>query len=69
MKVYPPMKLNVHVDDITAFTEGRNRELAGIAEKVLKSMRREVEEKVLELSIMAGGKEAKSKVIASSRYL
>ena len=31
MKLYPLMKLKVFVDDITAFMEGRNEELAGIA--------------------------------------
>ena len=43
MKVCPPTKLMVLVDDITAFTEGRHKELLGIAEQVLKAMRREVE--------------------------
>ena len=37
-----------------------------MAEKVLKRLKREVEEK---LSITEGGKEGKSKVITSSRYL
>ena len=45
------------VNDITAFMEGQNKELPGIAESVLMSMRREVEEKGLELSIMEGKKE------------
>ena len=36
MKVYPPMKLQVFVDDITACLEGRNKELPKIAEKVVK---------------------------------
>ena len=44
MKVYPPSKLKVFVDDITAFMEGRNKELAGVAEKVLKSIKRWVDE-------------------------
>ena len=56
MKVYPLLKLKVFVDDITAFTEGRKKELAGIVEKVLKSIRREVEEKGFKLSITEGGK-------------
>ena len=37
----------------------RNKELAGIAEKVVKSIRREVEQKGLKLSITAGGKQGK----------
>ena len=42
-KVYPPLKLRGFVDDVKAFMEGRNKELPGIAEKVLKAMRMEVE--------------------------
>ena len=36
------------MEDITAFVEGRNKELAGFAEKVLKPIGREVEEKGFE---------------------
>ena len=50
------------MDDVTAFMEGRNQLLAGIAEKVLSAVRREVEEKGLKLE---GRKEGKSQVIAS----
>ena len=59
MKVCPPLRLRVFVDDITAFIEGRNKELAGRAEKVQKSIRRDVEEKHLKLSITEGEKEGK----------
>ena len=69
MKVCPPMKLKVFVDDIKAFLEGRDKELPGIGEKVLRAMRMEVEEKGLELSITEGGEEGQSKVIASCSYL
>ena len=65
-KVYPPLKLKVFVDDITAPMEGRSKELAGIAEKVPK---REVEEKGLKLSLTEGGKDGKSNAIASCSYL
>ena len=58
MKV-SPLKLKVFVDDITACMEACNKELAGIAEKVLMSTRREVEEKGLKLSTMEGAKEGK----------
>ena len=64
MKVYPPLTLKVQLDDVTALVEGRNKELPGIAEKVLKSTRRKVAEKGLKLSITEGGKEGKTKVIA-----
>ena len=57
------------MDDITAIMEGRKKELAGTAETVLTSKRREVEVKGVELSITEGGKEKKSKVIASCTYL
>ena len=42
--------------DITACMEGRNKELPGIAEEVLKSTKREVEEKGLRQSITEGEK-------------
>ena len=51
MKVYPALKLKVFMD---AFMEERNKE----------SIRREVEEKGLKLSITEGGRERQSKVIA-----
>ena len=65
MKVYP---LYFFGDDITAFLEGRTKELAGIAEKVLKSIKTE-EEKGLKLSITEGGKEGKSEATASCSCL
>ena len=64
-EVYPSLKLKVFVDDVAAFMEGRNWELPGIAGKVVRSISREVEEKDFRLSITEGGKEGKSKVIAS----
>ena len=69
MKVCPPLKLKVFVDDITAFMEGQYKELPGVAEKVLKTIRREVEEKGFKLSITERGKEGKHKVIASCSFL
>ena len=42
MKVYPILKLKVFVDDATAFMDGRNKELAGIAERIMKSRRTEM---------------------------
>ena len=42
MKVCPSLKLNVFVDDTTAFMAGRNMELAGITEKDVRVTRREV---------------------------
>ena len=65
MKVCPPLKLKVVVDDITAFMEGRNKELRGIAGKVLEFLKREVEEKGVKLSITEGWKEG----IGSCSYL
>ena len=41
MKVYPPLNLRVFVDDITAFMQGQHKDLPSLAEKVLKSIRRE----------------------------
>ena len=51
MRVYPPMKLKVFVDGITAVMEGLNEELAGFAEKSPTG-----DEKDLQLPITAGGK-------------
>ena len=42
MKVYPLLRLKVSVDDATAFMDGRSKELAGIAERVLKTRRTEM---------------------------
>ena len=67
--IHPPLKLRVFVDDITAFMNGRNKELMEMAEKVLKNVKRELEEKGLKLSITEGGKEGKSKAMTSCRYL
>ena len=67
-QIYPPLKLKVFVDDITAFCEweeqgvgGDGRESSGKVE--------EVQEKGYKLSITEGGKEGKSKVIITCRYL
>ena len=57
------------MDGITAFLTGRNEELGELAEKVVKKLQREVEAKGLKLSITEGGKEGKSNVVASSRFL
>ena len=32
-KIYPPLKLRVFVDDITALVKGRNKEVAEMAKK------------------------------------
>ena len=65
VKVYPPMEFKVFVDNITACLEGRNKELSDISDKVLRVMRMEAEEKGSKLPVTEGGKEGKSKVIAS----
>ena len=54
--MWRPVKLKVLVDDVTAFSEGRNKELACNAEKVLQAMRNKVEEKGPKLSITEGGR-------------
>ena len=47
MEVYPPSTLKVFVDEITAFMEGRIKELPDIAETIFRATRRKVEEKGL----------------------
>ena len=49
--------------------EGQSKELPGIAEKVLKSIKREVEEQGVKLPITEGEGEGKHKVIASGSKL
>ena len=48
-KFYPPLKLKVFVDDITALLTGKKREKAEMANKVMKKLKEEVEKKGLEL--------------------
>ena len=69
VKVFPPLKLKVFVEDITAFMEGRYNELASIAEKVLISIKGQAEENCSKLSNTEGGKVGQSKVMALCGYL
>ena len=55
VKVFPPLKLKVFVEDITAFMEGRYNELAGTAEKVSMSIKGKAEENCFKLSNTEGG--------------
>ena len=48
---------------------GRNEELPKIAEQVFQSMKAKVEKKGLKLSLTADGKEDKSKVLVSCKFL
>ena len=49
-----PLTLRVLLDDFTAFMNGRNKEFVEMAEKVLRKLEREVEEKGLKLAITEG---------------
>ena len=69
MKFYPPLKLRIFVDDITALVKGRNKEVAEMAKKVMKKLKEEVEKKGLKLSDTENGKEGKSNMIASCGFL
>ena len=68
-KIYPPLKLRVFVDDITALLMVKNKEVAEVAKKVMKKLKEEVEKKGLKLFVTENGKEGKSKMIASCGYL
>ena len=57
MKNYPPLKLRVFVDDITALVKGRNKELAEVGKKVMQKLKEEVEKRGLKLSVTEHGKE------------
>ena len=69
VKIYPPLKLRVFVDDITALVKGRHKEMAEMAKKVMKKLKEEVEKKGFKLSVTENGKEGKSKMIASCGFL
>ena len=56
-KIYPPLKLRVFVDDITALLKGKNREIAQMPMKVMKKLREGVEMKGFKLSVTKNGKE------------
>ena len=57
------------MDDITALLTGKNREVAEMAKKVMKKLKKEVERKGLQLSVTGDGKEGKSKMIALCGFL
>ena len=42
MNIYPPLKLMVFVDDITALVKGCNKEVAEMAKKVMKKLQKMV---------------------------
>ena len=46
-KFYPPLKLRVFVDDITALVKGRIKESGEMAKKVMKKLKEKVEKKGL----------------------
>ena len=68
-RICPSLKLRVFVDDITALVKGMNKEVAEMANKVMKKKKEEVEEEGLKLSVTGNGKEGKSKMIASCGFL
>ena len=45
--IYSPLKFRVFLDGITALLQGKNREVAEMAKKVMKRLREEVEKKGL----------------------
>ena len=69
IQIYPPLKLSVFVNDITALSKGRNKELVEMAENVFRNLKKEVGEKGLKSWITENGKEGKSKMVTSCRYL
>ena len=68
-KIYPPLKLRVFVDDITALLMENNEEVAEMAKHVMKRLREEVGEKGLKLSVNENGKDGKSEMIVSCGFL
>ena len=68
-KHIPSAEVEVFVDDNTALLSGKNKVLAEMAKKVMKRLREEVEKKGLKLSVNENGKDGKSNMIASCRFL
>ena len=60
-KFYPPLKLRVFVDDITALLMVKNEEVAEMAKKVMKRLREEVEKKVSHRQSMRMGKKERAR--------
>ena len=60
-KNYPPLKLRVFVDDITALPKGKHREVAEKAKKVMKKLKEEVEKKGIKLSVTENGRKGKAR--------
>ena len=58
-KFYPPLKLRVFVDDITALLRERNKVVAEMAKKVMKKLKEEVQRKGAKLLVTEFGKERK----------
>ena len=68
-KIYPPLKLRIFVDDITALPKVKNSEVVEMAKKVMKNLKEEVDRKGFKLSVTENGKEGKSKMITSCSFL
>ena len=54
--IYPPLKLRVFVDDITALLMGKNSVVAEMAKQVMKKLKEEVKKKGLNMSVNENGK-------------
>ena len=67
--IYPPLKLRVFVDNITAPLREKKNVVAEMAKKVMKKLKEEVERKGLKLAVTEDGKEGTSKMIASCGFL
>ena len=65
---YTPLKLRVFLGDTSALLMERNREVAEMAKKVMKKLKKR-ERKALKLSVTEDGKEGKSKLVASCGFL
>ena len=68
-KIYPPLKLRIFADDITALLMGKKSVVAEMAKQVMKKLKEEVKKKGLNMSVNQNGKVGRSKIIASCRSL
>ena len=64
LKVYPPLKLKVFADDVRLHVWNKNSAKSGLQCK----LKDEIPKTKWKLSLKGGGKEGKSKLIASNKY-
>ena len=68
-KNYPPLKLRVFVDDITALLRGKNKEVAEMAKNVIKKLKDEVEKKGSNCQSLRRERKERARWFVRARFL